>query len=46
MYRSALVPRAMAVLGRVGDPLAFASGIAVLFGLCEQVCVWAFVDSG
>jgi hypothetical protein len=36
MYRSALVPRAMAVLGLVGGPLIIASGIAVIFGLIEQ----------
>jgi hypothetical protein len=36
MYRSALVPRAMAVLGLVGGPLIIASGIAVLLGPIEQ----------
>jgi hypothetical protein len=36
MYRSALVPRAMAVLGLIGGPLAFASATAVLFGLYQQ----------
>jgi hypothetical protein len=36
MYRSALVPRAMAVLGLVGGPLIIASGIAVILGLIEQ----------
>jgi len=40
MYRSALVPRAMAMLGLVGGPLLFASAIATLFGLYEQVSVW------
>ena len=30
--RAALVPRAMTVLGLIGGPLLFASGIAVLFG--------------
>ena len=40
MYRSALVPRAMALLGLVGGPLLFASAIATLFGLYEQVSVW------
>jgi hypothetical protein len=43
MYRSALVPRAMAVLGLVGGPLVCASGIAVMFGLYEQVSVWSFI---
>jgi hypothetical protein len=36
MYRSALVPRAMAVLGLVGGPLIIASGIAVILGVIEQ----------
>jgi hypothetical protein len=36
MYRSALVPRAMAVLGLVGGPLIMASGIAVILGVIEQ----------
>jgi hypothetical protein len=43
MYRSALVPRAMAVLGLVGGPLVVASGTAVLFGLYQQVSVWSFI---
>ncbi|MGI8549685.1 MAG: DUF4386 domain-containing protein [Dehalococcoidia bacterium] len=37
MYRSALVPRRMALLGLIGGPLVCASGIAVLFGLYQQV---------
>jgi hypothetical protein len=36
MYRSALVPRGMAVLGLVGGPLIMASGIAVILGVIEQ----------
>ena len=36
MYSSALVPRAMAVLGLVGGPLIMASGIAVILGVIEQ----------
>jgi hypothetical protein len=35
MYKSALVPRAMAVLGLIGGPLNTASGTAVLFGVIE-----------
>jgi len=35
MYTSALVPRAMAVLGLIGGPLIIVSGIAVLFGVIE-----------
>ena len=37
MYRSRLVPRAIAVLGLVGGSLIFASGTAVLFG-CTKTC--------
>jgi hypothetical protein len=43
MYRSGLVPPALALLGLLGGPLIFASGIAVLFGLYEQVSVWSGV---
>ena len=43
MYRSGLVPRRMAMLGLIGGPLLFASSIAVLFGLYEQVSGWAFL---
>jgi len=32
MYRSGLVPPGMAMLGLIGGPLIFASGIAILFG--------------
>jgi hypothetical protein len=35
MYRSALVPRGMAVLGLIGGPLIIASGVAVLLGVIE-----------
>jgi gamma-glutamyltranspeptidase len=35
MYRSALVPRGMAVLGLVGGPLIIASGAAVVLGVIE-----------
>ena len=40
MYRSALVPRGMAVLGLIGGPLVCASGIAILFGVFEAGSVW------
>jgi uncharacterized protein DUF4386 len=36
LYRSALVPRRMVMLGLIGGPLVSASGIAVLFGAFEQ----------
>ena len=35
MYRSGLVPRAMAMLGLIGGPVLCAAGIAVLFGVIE-----------
>ena len=37
MYRSRLVPRAIARIGLVGGPLIFASSVAILFGAYEQV---------
>ena len=45
MYRSGLVPRRMALLGLIGGPLVTASGIAVLFGLYEQVSVLAAITA-
>lgn len=43
MFRSGLVPRAMAVVGLIGGPLVMASGIAVLLGAYEQVSAWSFL---
>ena len=40
MYRSALVPRRMAMLGLIGGPLIIASGIGVLFGVFEPGSIW------
>ncbi len=40
MYRSALVPRGMAMLGLIGGPLVTASGVAILFGVFEQGGLW------
>jgi hypothetical protein len=37
MYRSGLVPRAIAILGLVGGPLIVVSSTAVLFGAYDQV---------
>ena len=39
MYRSRLVPRAIAVLGLIGGSLIFASGTAVLFGAYEDLSI-------
>jgi hypothetical protein len=43
LYRWRLVPRWIAVLGLVGGPLVFASGVAVLFGALDQVSAVAGV---
>jgi hypothetical protein len=43
MYRSRLVPRAMAVLGLIGGPLIIASGVAVLFGVIEAGGGWQVI---
>jgi hypothetical protein len=43
MYSSRLLPRYLAVVGLVGGPLAVASATAMLFGLYEQVSVWASI---
>jgi hypothetical protein len=43
MYRSALVPRAMAMLGLIGGPLIIASGVGALFGVIEAGSVWQII---
>jgi hypothetical protein len=43
MYRSGLMPRGTAMLGLIGGPLVFASGIATLFGLYEQLSAWSLL---
>src|SRR5215212_9468287 len=43
MYTSALVPRAMAMLGLIGGPLIIASGVGVLFGVIEAGGVWQLI---
>lgn len=45
MYRSRLVPRAIAILGLVGGPLLFAFATAVLFGVFRQVSVWGAIGA-
>jgi hypothetical protein len=45
MYTSRLVPRPLALLGLVGGPLLFASGIAVLLGVIEAGSVWQGIAS-
>jgi hypothetical protein len=43
MYKSGLVPRRMALLGLIGGPLAVALATATLFGIYDQVSVWASI---
>jgi hypothetical protein len=45
MYRSALVPRGIAVLGLVGGPLVMASGVAVILGVIELGSVWQMLPA-
>ena len=45
MYTSRLVPRPLALLGLVGGPLLFASGIAVLLGVIEAGSVWQGIST-
>ena len=45
MYSSRLVPQPLALLGLVGGPLLFASGIAVLFGVIEVGSVWQGIST-
>jgi hypothetical protein len=45
MYRSGLVPRFIGLLGLIGGPLVFASAVAVMFGVYEQVSVWGSVTA-
>lgn len=40
MHTSRLVPRPIALLGLVGGPLAFGSGLLILFDLYEQISGW------
>jgi hypothetical protein len=43
LYRSGLVPRFIPVLGLVGGPLEFATGVAVLFGAYSQTSTPAVI---
>ena len=43
MFKSGLVPRPMALLGLIGGPLIFVSGIAVLLELYDRDSVWATI---
>lgn len=43
MYKTGLVPRFIPVLGLIGSPLVFAYNTALMFGLVEQISVWAAI---
>lgn len=43
MYRSRLIPRAMAVLGLVGGPALLAASVAILFGIIEPGSTWQII---
>jgi len=43
MYRSALVPRGMVVLGLIGGPVLVAAAVAILFGVIEAGSVWQVI---
>jgi len=43
LYRTALLPRPVGLLGMVGGPVLLASSTATLFGLYEQVSVWSAI---
>jgi hypothetical protein len=43
MYRSALVPRGLAMLGLIGGPLAVVTATAVLFGAYKQTSGWSLL---
>jgi hypothetical protein len=43
MYKSALVPRRMAMLGLIGGPVLVAAAVAILFGVIEAGSVWQLI---
>jgi hypothetical protein len=43
MYRSGLVPRIIPAIGLLGAPILLASGVAILFGMYDQVSAAALV---
>jgi Domain of unknown function (DUF4386) len=45
MFSSRLVPRIIPVLGLIGGPVIFFSGIAEMFGLYQQVSVWGAIGA-
>lgn len=45
LYQSRLVPRFIPTLGLIGGALVFASSVAQMFGIIDQVSVWAGVPA-
>ncbi|WP_104525451.1 DUF4386 domain-containing protein [Blastococcus atacamensis] len=45
LHRSRLVPRGITVLGLLGGPLVFASSVAILFGVYDQVSPWGMLGA-
>jgi hypothetical protein len=45
LYKSKLVPRFISVLGFIGGPLIFVSGVLVMFGMYLQLSVWAAISA-
>lgn len=43
MYKSRLIPRAMAVLGLIGGPALLAASAAILFGIIEPGSTWQVI---
>jgi hypothetical protein len=43
MYRSKLVPRFIPLLGLIGGPLVFVSGVFQMFGIYDQISLWSFI---
>ena len=43
LYRARLVPRGIPLLGLIGAPLLFASTLATLVGVFEQLSPWSVV---
>ena len=43
MYKSALVPPGMAVLGLIGGPVLVAAAVAILFGVIDAGSVWQVI---
>ena len=43
MYRSRLIPRAMAILGLIGGPALLAASVAIIFDVIEPGSIWQVI---